>query len=150
MTLLQVLAYLEANFPSQPLTIAPGDLRRVIEREQAVQGTGEAEWIDGKEAHAITGIRERTLRNKAERWERLQASGERPEIRVSATSESGGAHWRYNKADCLAYAAARGKPHPQVVHSRKSPDDQPEPIEAPTDDPIDLAARRYAAKALRT
>jgi hypothetical protein len=150
MNLLQVLAYLEENFPEQSLTFAPGKLRRVLEREQAVQGTGEAEWIDGKEAHSITGIRERTLRSKAEKWERLQRSGTRPEIRVSATSNSDGAHWRYDRADCLAYAAVRDRPRPTDELSRPRPDNQSQPVESSSDDPIDLAARRYAGKALRT
>lgn len=150
MTLREVLAYLDEHLPGTSMTIQPSELRRVLEREQATRGADGAVWIDGQQAHEITGIPHRTLRSKAARWERLQNLGTRPEIRVSATGDSDGAHWRYHKADCLAYAAAQGRPRPSTTRQSPQSPTSTEPTEAHTADPIDLAARRYADRARRS
>jgi hypothetical protein len=133
------------------MSIQPSELRRLLEREQAAHGVDEAEWIDGQEAHKITRIPHRTLRSKAGRWERQQNSGARPEIRVTATSDSDGAHWRYHRADCLAYAAAMGRLRLSAATPEGPQSIQlAEATEANTADPIDLAARRYADRARRS
>jgi len=151
MNFLQVLAYMEMHFPGTPITLDPGDLRRVLEREQAVQGTGDSEWIDGRTAHQITKVPERTLRSKAERWEGLQNAGNRPEIRVCSTSDRDGAHWRYHKGDCLAYAASHRQPTlPTTVPAPIESGPAPDPEDTNSADSIDLAARRYAARARRS
>lgn len=154
MELLRFTAYMAANFPSTVLQFKPEELRRVLERELAADGTGPDEWIDGVQACMVTGLKKRTLRARAKGWFDVQRKGDRPEIRVTSASDKEvkpGSPWRYNKADCLAYGAANGVEPPRENENSRPNDKAARTARAeaapPASETVEAAIARYAAKA---
>jgi hypothetical protein len=103
--------------PQARLDLTASELLLLLEEAAGGGAQDELSWIPLKAAALATGIPERTLRDRAERWDRLQDQGKRPEIRVSKTGTGEKSHWRFRESDCEAYAEA----HPPVEGTPVTP-----------------------------
>lgn len=77
--------------------------------------------IGTNEAAQITGEHPRTLRRLWKQWDRQQADGQRPAVRVSRKSGSSHSDLLFDRSDCYAYRDAHGEPDPEEV--RRAPAD---------------------------
>lgn len=104
------VAYAATNLPSTPLTFNPRELQELLEREAALtrdQSVMPGRWIPLSEAINMTGVPERTLRDRAARWARMAKRGERPPVRVRKEGDAERSPWLFDESDCRVYGQGR-------------------------------------------
>ena len=112
------------------ITLTVGQLRALVEGRAAPVFDG----VGTTEAAEITGEDPRKLRRLWASWDRIQADGGRPEIRVSRKSDSDRSDLLFDRTDCYHYRERR------EGGSREDKRSEAVPSPAPASDPDDVDA----------
>lgn len=100
--------------------------------------------IGTNEAAEITEEHPRTLRRLWKQWDRQQADGQRPAVRVSRKSGSSHSDLLFDRSDCYAYRDAHGDSGPEEASEAPVGD-----VVAENGGEIDAIAENLAIKAAK-
>ena len=92
----------------------------------AAEEAGRVVWVGTARASEILGEPERRVRRLAARWERMQANGNQPEVRVCRKSGAAHSHLLLCEEDCWELRRARGAA--AIVPDTGAPEDEDEAI----------------------